>query len=314
MEKQDYMNITQKILDTDWDETPVAQYEHYSIAQFQGTAFSSDYQVYKIHWSEWEQTDLVVLARKISHTMVAKITTMQEAYVLKLLSAKHFPVPGILAQAKLKNGKIIIFEQFCSGDELYSLTEDSSWIETTRALSEIHSAFWKMDSGNPEATLKLAVSNNVVDKIQHATNNVSHNKLWRQYMLEIDKRLSTAPKTLIHGDMFPTNILLQDNNVRFVDWADACVYSYMVDIGILTAIIDTDSLKPMCPCPDTVISTYYEKMKTLLDIDYSQYLEDIHMAQFIELASIYTPPVSYRIEREYNRIIGKKLNEIATAQ
>ena len=130
-------------------------------------------------------------------------------------------------------------------------------------------------------------------------------------MSQAQDRLATAPKTLIHGDTFPTNILVNGGQISFVDWADSSVFAYMMDIGRLTAIIDTKTMKPMCPCPNEVTRAYYESINALLKIDYPEYMRDVRMAQFIELAAIYTPIRYPRINNAYNQVIEDELNKIA---
>lgn len=310
MTKQDYIDITYSILKNDWDENPSIQFKEYSISQFQGTAFDSDYHCYKIHWSEWDSIGSVRLARKIPYSLVAKETTAEEEYILRLLSEKNFPVPKLHAAVRLKNGNVMIFEQFLFGDELYSLREHNAWLKAANSLSCIHYAFWNLENTSPEVAHKIQVNNKIVEKIHCAQNNTAQHPLWKKYMLQICKRLSNAPKTLIHGDTFPTNILINGESISFIDWANASNYAYIMDIGRLTAIIDKKTLLPMCPCPDEIINIYYEKMLEKLNISYNEYLNDVRMAQFLELAAIYTPTGRNRINSEYNQILEKKLDEI----
>lgn len=56
-----------------------------------------------------------------------------------------------------------------------------------------------------------------------------------------------------------------------------------MDIGRITSIIDSTMFKPMCPCPQKVIEEYYNEIKDAWEINYEDYLKDVHAAQFIEL-------------------------------
>ena len=69
----------------------------------------------------------------------------------------------------------------------------------------------------------------------------------------------------------------------------------------------------MCPCPADVITKYYDYIKTALQIDYADYLNDIRMAQFIELANLYIPQGSFGslgMNKEYNKVVENQINEI----
>ena len=314
MEKGDYITIATSILGNDWDENSTVAHEQYVISQFQGTAFDSDYQCYKVQWSEQESLGNVKLANTVHRIMVAKITNEDEAFVLQELQKRELPVPRILAIVRLNNGKIMVFEQMLSGTELYFSVEHSAWIEAAITLSHIHSSFWNIEDTAPEVANKVQVKDAILEKIHRAQVNVSHRSLWRKYMNQARERFATAPKTLIHGDTFPTNILVDRRISNFVDWADSSVFAYMMDIGRLTAIIDTKTMKPMCPCPDKVIHAYYESMKALLRMDYPEYIRDVHMAQFIELSAIYMPSQYHRINNAYNQVIEKELNKITLSE
>ena len=124
------------------------------------------------------------------------------------------------------------------------------------------------------------------------------------------KRFENAPQTLIHGDMFPTNILVYQGSCYFVDWANAGISPYMMDIGRLTSIINKDTLLPMCPCSEKVIHAYYEKMRPILEMEYDAYLKDVYMSQFLELAYFYSPLVFGRPKDKYSLKIEQRLHEI----
>ena len=132
-------------------------------------------------------------------------------------------------------------------------------------------------------------------------------------MEETIDRMKIAPHTLIHGDMFPTNILVNQDKCAFIDWADAGMSPYMMDIGRLTAIIDKRTLLPMCPCPDKVIETYFKLMEDCLQISHERYLKDVFMAQFVELACFYVPPGYLGYNEKCNQRIERKMMEIVTA-
>lgn len=312
MTQQEYNGIANATIRNDWEDTPILQYEKFTISQFESTAFDSDYQCYKVRWKEWERIGPVTLGISVQRSMVFKITNATESIVLQLLSSKRMAVPTILARMRCSQNKYMLFEQFLPGVELYGTMKDDMWCLTAEALSQVHLEFWELPNRERELAEKLPVNDTIREKIYRATLHTSHNSLWQCYMREVLKRLEDMPKTLIHGDMFPTNVLINNNDVGFIDWADSCVFAYAFDIARLTSIIDVRTLQPMCPCPEKVILTYYEAIKDKLGMAYTEFKKDIQMAQFIEIASNYSPPGHYA-EKEYNSILEKELNRIAIA-
>lgn len=312
MTQQDYYGIANAIIRNDWEDTPILRHDKFTISQFESTAFDSDYQCYKVSWKEWDSVGPVTLGISVQRSIVFKITNATENFVLQLLSAKRMAVPTILARMRCNQNKYMLFEQFLPGVELYGTMKHDMWCLTAEALSQVHLEFWELPNREGELAEKLPVNDTIREKIYRATLHTSHNSLWQCYMREVLKRLEDMPKTLLHGDMFPTNVLINNNNVGFIDWADSCVFAYAFDLARLTAIIDMRTLKPMCPCPGNVISTYYEAIRDKSGLAYTEFMKDIQMAQFVEIASNYSPPGQYA-EKEYNSILEKELNRIAVA-
>ena len=307
MIKAEYVEIASAIENNDWDEQSSIQTRKFSISQFQGTAFDSDYECYQVRWSEWASGDNVLLAKRIPCSLVAKKTEVTEENILKILKQKEFPVPNIGAVLRSKNGLVMLFMEMLPGKELFSCTDDNSWVNAITSLAQIHSEFWGVNSNDK---IDIPFSNITEAKKRRAYANISHNKYWKAYMDALFKRFENAPQTLIHGDMFPTNILVYQGHCNFVDWANAGISPYMMDIGRLTSIINKDTLLPMCPCSDKVIHAYYEKMRPHLEMEYDAYLKDVYMSQFLELAQFYSPPVFGRLNDQYSLKIEQRLHEI----
>ena len=307
MTQNEYNEIACSILKNDWDEKSTIQTGKFNISQFQGTAFDSNYACYRVNWSEWATTNNVLLAQKNSYSMVVKITGSTEENILKMLWKNGFPVPKVGAVLRYNNGTVILFMEMLPGKELYSCLDDDAWIGTITTLSEIHSKFWEVQI---DTNMNIPYSNVIAEKMQQAYSNTTHNRYWKEYMGIVFNRFEHIPQTLVHGDMFPTNILVFQGKSEFVDWANAGIAPYVMDIGRLTAIIDKKTFLPMCPCSKKVFHAYFEKMSHLLKMEYDEYIKDIFMAQFIELAYFYSTPGFWGHKEEYNQKIEKRLHEI----
>lgn len=307
MTQNEYNEIASSILKNDWEEKSVIQIGKFSISQFQGTAFDSNYACYKVNWSEWATTNNVLLAQRISYYMVVKITEPTEENILKMLWQKGLPVPKVGAVLHFNNEKVMLFMEMLPGEELYSCEDDDAWINAITALSDIHCNFWGVQLNT---NINIPYNNLIAEKMYQAYSNTVHNRYWKEYMGIVFNRFEHIPQTLIHGDMFPTNILVFQGKCKFVDFANAGIAPYVMDIGRLTAIIDKKTFLPMCPCSEKVFRAYFEKMSPILQMEYDEYLKDIYMAQFIELAYFYSPPGFWGHNEEYNQKIEKRLQEI----
>ena len=108
------------------------------------------------------------------------------------------------------------------GAEVYSLTQNESLKLAAEKLAEIHLAFWQGRSAYANALQQLHGSS-MLTRRQQAYKNSCSRKAWKDFSDKVMERLQDVPKTLIHGDLFPSNILIDEQNVCFVDWADAAI-------------------------------------------------------------------------------------------
>ena len=99
--KKDFECIVETIRKTNWDDNTKVKNNNIIIEQFQGTAFDSDYQCYKVTKKEWiQQGESMLQGKTLIFQLVVKITTLLEAKVLDRLNKSGFPVP------KLRQGAI----------------------------------------------------------------------------------------------------------------------------------------------------------------------------------------------------------------
>lgn len=298
MDEQVFKKLALTILEHDWEEASSFQYDKYVISQFEGTAFDSDYRCYKVQWND--------------RSIVVKISTEHELQLLKELSVKGYRVPLYMASIHLQNEDIMIFMHMMPGTELYSVTQHEPWTCTAKEIAKIHKDYWICNSAE-ENSMRFPTSPRFKMVLRDAWYKASSKSSWKKYMEKIINRIAVAPKTFIHGDMFPTNVLVHNDGIGFVDFADAGFAPYMMDIGRLTGVIDKDSLQTMCPCPEKTIDAYYHEIRQNIALDYEEYLADIRMAQFLELAYIYCPPDNGLYLRDFKIKVEQQLYQLASA-
>ncbi len=303
LQEQDCLDIAKAICTTDWDENDMLICGDYTISQFKGTAFASDYECYKIEVNK--QLDSSENERQ---KFVAKVTTISEMEMLKSLKAKGIPVPNLYYTLKSSENRIVLIEEFMQGKELYGFKEAEPWLRTIKELARIHLNFINLNDTELKQIEEIADTFAYNKKLGKVVDVVKTQKSWEGFAIFAFKRMKNAKKTLVHGDMFPTNIIVDRENVSFIDWANSCIFAYSMDIGRITSIIDSTMFKPMCPCPQKVIEEYYNEIKNALEINYEDYLKDVHAAQFIELIWHYHPSAA----NIYSNTVKQKIDEIVS--
>ena len=114
---------------------------------------------------------------------------------------------------------------------------------------------------------------------------------WGRVIQKILLRFSKTPRVIGHGDAFPTNILVHDGQIFFVDLSNSGVIPYMADIARLTCLPGPEEDTFLCPCREAVLNAYYKEIRQRLRLTKQEFLFDVKLASFIELAANYIPPV-----------------------
>lgn len=295
--KQDYLSIAKIITETDWCNESFVTKNSFHVSQFQGTIFMSDYQCFKIE--------------RNSDIMVAKDTIKAEYSILKLLKKDDFPVPAPIEYLvnQVDQRKILLFEQFMCGSELSPDSPKELWREAAIQLGKLHLKYW----GAAKDALDFQHGSILyLQKWHNVTHNHYFSQKWEKIVQKIVSRFSNVPYTVGHGDAFPTNFLVHEGRVSFVDMANVGVIPYMADIARLTCLPALNDEKLLCPYREDVLDTYYEVIRECLKVSREEFLFDVKLASFIELAVIYTPPVginvySFSYKCKENKILEKML-------
>lgn len=305
-EKEEYhmdgrlISLAKFICSVDWDDETHVENEDFILNQFQGTAFSSSYKCVKVttKGAPLEYKDCV-----FPLSFVAKVTSETEYQTMLKMKEQDISVPTIYGAVSC--GEItVLYEELVPGHEIYKDENKCNWAAVATMLTRVHSIVARFRS---EKTFqRIAKAGQVCSKdpelrtaYQRAIMNLKKQKL-----------------VLVHGDMFPTNVLVQgDGKIVLIDWADAGSAPYVNDLGRLTAIIDRDTLTPFCPCEDAVKDAYYECIKDR--ISYKEYVQDFYSGQFVELAANYSPGIERSLlatqeEKQFMSAIADRLRIIAT--
>lgn len=231
------IELAKLMCSTDWDDETKAESPDFLLSQFQGTAFASDYKCVKV---TTKGKPLVSEDGVFPQVFVAKITTEIERETMLEMRRRCIPIPSIYGA--VTHGKTtVLYEELVDGKELYQDKNVEHWKAVARLLSQVHRA------------TPLFKSEKTLGRIRDAGAACQSEPELKIAYEKAIKRLQHTHPTLVHGDMFPTNVLVkEDGSVVFIDWYDAGSAPYVCDLGRLTGMIDIDTMKPFCPCEDAV--------------------------------------------------------------
>lgn len=300
--REDYISIAKIIIGTEWDDESSVEKNSFRISQFQGTIFAKpDYQCFKVE--------------RDKDIMVAKITNRTEYSILELLKKDGFPVPNpILYLANnAEPRKIILFEQYLCGNELSSDSSKEAWQETANQLAKLHLKYWGADRN---ISIYQHGSDLYEEKWRSIVRSNYFNQKWRNLIQKLALRFNKAPQVIGHGDAFPTNFLVHTGHICFIDLANVGVMPYMSDIARLTSLPSLKGDALLCPFKDSVLDAYYQVIQQRLELSKEDFLYDVALASFIELAAIYVPPVginaySIAYKCKENQIVERMLCTLA---
>lgn len=274
--EEEYISIARLISQNDWDEVNKIEDGQYCITQFSSSLFLSDYKCYKVKCGD-----------KI---VVAKITNESELLVLEYLSRDGLPVPIPFFSLvnKSNNQNILLFEEFINGSELGSDSPKEAWINTAVQLAKMHLKYWEI---NCDLRMFNNGNRSFYEKLCRILDNQYYIQKWPNLINKIRVRFQNAPKTIVHGDAFPTNFLIQDKRVSFLDFGNFCYMPYMIDVARLTCLPSLQENSLLCPFKEEVLEAYYQEIRSQFKLSKEDFMKDVKAAEFIELACIYTPPI-----------------------
>ncbi|MBB2951206.1 phosphotransferase [Sphingobacterium sp. JUb56] len=268
-------SIANLVSQNDWKKVNKFENDKYCITQFSSSLHNSDYHCYKV-----ESGDKVV---------VVKITSESEFLILELLKKDGLPVPTPFKFLNFNenNKEGYLFEEYIDGSQLGLNSSKEAWLNTAVQLAEMHLKYWEFnsvssmfDNGNSlyMSKIDIILSNSYVEQ------------KWPNLIEKILEKLHQTPRTIIHGDAFPSNFLVQNDKIVLIDFGNCTILPYVVDIARLTYLpYDVNSF--FCPNKEEVLDVYYEKVKSQLQISKDEFIIHVKMAAFIEIAKEYRNPI-----------------------
>ena len=173
-----------------------------------------------------------------------------------------------------------LFLERIKGIELHQFGEIEVWCAAARWLANFHTRFAGSDLRLPDSLLvqephsdlrwlRRALAFHTADDLSEGTRAL--NRVAATYDLLMG-RLAMQPRTLLHGEFYSTNILIEQSDkphVVPVDWENAAIGPALLDLAALIA----------GPWPETgrlaIIRAYHEALPEHAATEFTRFLEDL---------------------------------------
>lgn len=288
----------------------ISEVNGFSIRQLDSEELQRDYDCY--HFSgnglDFVLKDSDIHEKKIYQMLNGKRITprlsvpkLYEAFPDRTNPARQMIAMEFVKQQKAENENdgIIAYD---GGTNL------EAWRSAGYELARIHKAFW----GITEVTASLDYKNTfdgILASFERARL-IQGKPAIRKATDLMMRRFQSMPVTLVHFDLFPTNVLIKERaftssvgsvvcpQATIVDWQTAASLPYILDIARITAhckrevktnIEDLNYSPPYCSaeCQEKVINAYYQGVKACLDMPEESFMIDYLFGRFFELLRMY---------------------------
>lgn len=229
-------------------------------------------------------------------------------------------------QAENENDGIIAYD---GGTNL------EAWKSAGYELARIHKVFWGITG--VAASLEYKNTFNGILASFESARLIQDKPAIRKATDLMKHQFQSMPVTLVHFDLFPTNVLIKERaftssngslirpQAIFVDWQTASSMPYILDIARITShckremassIKDINDSPPYCcaECQEIVINAYYQGVKDCLNMPKESFMIDYLFGRFFELLRMYyqmpqpVPKTSY--DRYYCNAVERVTEQI----
>jgi aminoglycoside phosphotransferase (APT) family kinase protein len=147
------------------------------------------------------------------------------------------------AVAEPERGRYWLFLERVAGKELYQVGEFAAWQHAARRLAALHGHFAAVQGERLAQTSSLLRYDGEFYRAwPRRARAFARSRPWSarvEWLADryepVIERLLSLPPTLIHGEFYASNVLVQDRRVCPVDWEMAAIGPGLVDLAALTA-------------------------------------------------------------------------------
>lgn len=190
----------------------------------------------------------------------------------------NFAVPKILDSVAVEQENYILMEYVHGGDARDCTPEAAQQIG--KELARIQS-YYLIAGGHTDAA-NFYFSEYVSDYCNKVKNYFDD---FDSVFRIVEKRFFEAPHSLIHDDLLPINVILDEQNPWIIDWATAGVFPYFLDLARF-AFVDSGKCGFFISYESGVafLDAYYEEMQknSNFAIDKKQFYVDVAISAFCQ--------------------------------
>lgn len=191
---------------------------------------------------------------------------------------KNFAVPRILADVRLGEDTYVLMPYIQSVD-----SRDCTPMQARKVameLAKIHSYYLVSNGHSQSADMYY----NKYVKPDYESSKVYAPES-EPLFKALTQRFFDAPKTLVHDDLLPINVLFEREKVWLIDWATAGMYPYFLDLARFCYVFCAESYDHISKAAShAFLETYYEEMSKnhLFNITQDQFRLDVVYSAFIQ--------------------------------
>ena len=228
-----------------------------------------------------------------------EIKTYQEILAPNRFDTAHF----YGAVVRPEEDRYWLFLEKISGLRLSQVRDYSAWLEAARWLARLHSRFTgkseTLSRSAPLVQYDAAFYRLWFERAEEFNSVRLRKGVWEELVRNYDRaieRLTRLPRSLIHGEFYASNILIQETRegcrIRPVDWETTAMGPGLIDLAALTSGTWSDSERAEMAAAyrDTLLS---EGVPGVALKDLLQALDDcrLHLAiRWLGWAPYWSPP------------------------
>ena len=201
--------------------------------------------------------------------------TVYDAY----FAGHDFAVPKILDAAELGNDLYVVME-YAEGEDARGCSEKDA-ARIGKELARIQSEY--LQTGGNEERIQRYFTVYVEEYWDKVKGFFQDGE--RAFNI-VRERFFAAPRTLVHDDLLPLNVLVDGTQIRIIDWETAEIFPYFLDLARFAFVGGKDSFYISHDSATAFLNAYYEEMqeKSAFSFTKQAFLRDVAVSAFCQYA------------------------------
>ncbi|MCD7745535.1 MAG: phosphotransferase [Lachnospiraceae bacterium] len=193
-----------------------------------------------------------------------------------------FMVPPILDRFQMKDACWVTMPYINGTDARSCSCEDAARVGTELAKIQSH---YLNCGGNPETGSDVC-KRHFERHTQRFWNKVrAYFPAYENVFLFVQERFFSAPRSLVHDDLLPINVLLDGENVWLIDWTYAEILPYFLDLARFAFVTDQKDERYISDeAARAFLDAYYAEMSQnpVFGMDKKEFQRDVAVSAFCQ--------------------------------